>query len=120
MEVNVSRRKANHEGNGAVVEEPPVPATEASEAPRSEEEKVQPVHTLRLKNVRAAVWSNRTEAGAMYLNVTFSRSYRDSEGNWHTTESFGRDDLLYLAKVADLAHTRIWEQIQAGGGETPF
>jgi hypothetical protein len=116
----VSRKKANHEGNGAALEEPPVPATGAAEAPRSGEEKVQPVHTLRLKNVRAAVWLNRTEAGATYLNVTFSRSYRDQEGNWHTTESYGRDDLLLLAKVADLAHTWIWEQIQAGGGETPI
>lgn len=116
----MSKRRANHEGNGAVVEEPPVPPTEAADAPRSEEEKVQPVHTLRLKNVRAAVWSNRTEAGATYLNVTFSRSYRDQEGSWHTTESFGRDDLLLLAKVADQVHSWIWEQIQQNGGEIPF
>jgi hypothetical protein len=25
---------------------------------------------------------------------------------WNRTESFGRDDLLVLAKVADLAHTK--------------
>ena len=52
--------------------------------------------------------------------MTVSRSYRDQEGNWHTTESFGRDDLLLLAKVADLAHTWIWGEIQGGLAESPF
>ena len=118
----MSKRKANHEENGVAVEQPPTPSLEAAEAPQSEEEKVQPVHAIRLRNVRAAIWANRTEAGATYLNVTFSRSYRDQEGNWHTTESFGRDDLLLLAKVADFAHTWIWEQLQSSsnGPETPF
>ena len=116
----MSRRKSNHEENGDASEQPPVAVAEGAEAPQSEEEKVQPVYTTRLKNVRAAVWSNRTEAGTTYLNVTFSRSYRDQEGNWHTTESFGRDDLLLLAKLADQVHTWIWEQIQQNGGEVPF
>ena len=39
-------------------------------------------------------------------NVTFERSYKDGE-EWKTTTSFGRDDLLTLAKVADLAHSWI-------------
>ena len=40
-------------------------------------------------------------------SVTFSRIYRDAEGQWKTTQSFGRNDLLVLAKVADQAHSRI-------------
>ena len=118
----MSRRKANHEENGVAVEQPPTPSPEAAEAPQSEEEKVQPVHAIRLRNVRAAIWVEPDRGRCTYLNVTFSRSYRDQEGNWHTTESFGRDDLLLLAKVADLAHTWIWEQLQSGsnGPETPF
>ena len=40
-------------------------------------------------------------------NVAFSKSYRDADGQWKTTHSFGRDDLLVLAKVADQAHSRI-------------
>jgi hypothetical protein len=116
----MSRRKSNPEENGVAVDSPPVPAADGVDAPQPEEEKVQPIHAIRLKNVRAAIWVNRTEAGATYMNVTFSRSYRDQEGNWHTTESFGRDDLLLLAKVADVAHSWIWEQIQQSGGEVPF
>ena len=42
-------------------------------------------------------------------NVTFSKSYRDADGQWKTTQSFGRNDLLVLAKVADRAHSRIFE-----------
>lgn len=113
----MARRRNTNEEDGVVATEPESPG--AVDAVLPEEEKVQPVHAIRLKNVRGAIWSNRTESGT-FLNVTFSRSYRDQEGNWHTTESFGRDDLLLLAKIADLAHSWIWEQIQHGAGEIPF
>ena len=39
---------------------------------------------------------------------TFSRLYKDG-GQWKTTQSFGSNDLLVLAKVADRAHSRIFE-----------
>ena len=42
-------------------------------------------------------------------NVTFSRLYKDDAGEWKSTQSFGRNDLLVLAKVADLVHTRLFE-----------
>ena len=65
-----------------------------------------PVDEVRIGAVKAAIWRNETDNGSRY-NVTFSRSYRDSEGNWKSTSSFGRDDLLVVAKVADWAHSRI-------------
>jgi hypothetical protein len=82
-------------------------------------ERVQPVQAFRLRNVRAAIWANPGENGTTRYNVTVSRSYRDQEGNWHTSESFGRDDLLLLAKVADLAHTWIWGELQGGISDSP-
>ena len=42
---------------------------------------------------------------------TFSRLYKDGD-NWQSTESFGRDDLLLLAKVADQTHSWICAQTQ--------
>ena len=36
---------------------------------------------------------------------------------WQTSQSFGRSDLLLLAKVADLAHTRICPITQEPNGE---
>ncbi len=41
-------------------------------------------------------------------SVTFERLYRNGD-EWKVSRSFGRDDLLVLAKVADLAYSRILE-----------
>ena len=68
-----------------------------------------PVEEVRVGTVKAAIWPNPTESGAVRYNVTFSRIYKDADGNWKSTSSFGRDDLLVLAKVADQAHTKIFE-----------
>jgi hypothetical protein len=69
-----------------------------------------PVHEVRIGFVRASIWEN-TNGEVTRHNVTLCRFYKDKEGDqWKTTESFGRDDLLVLAKVADTAHTWICEQ----------
>ena len=67
-----------------------------------------PVAEVRIGRIKATVWRNVTEEGHPRHNVTFSRLYKDGE-EWKSTQSFGRNDLLVLAKVADLAHTRIFE-----------
>ena len=72
--------------------------------------KQKPVHELRLGSIKAAVWKNETESGVRY-NVTCNRLYKDGD-QWKSTDSFGRDDLLVLAKVADQAHSWIHEQSQ--------
>ena len=66
-----------------------------------------PVAEVRTGRVKAAIWRNETE-GRTRHNVTFSRLYKDRE-QWKTTQSFGSNDLLVLAKVADQAHSRIFE-----------
>ena len=53
-----------------------------------------PVAEVRVGAVKAAIWPNQTESGVVRHNVTFSRIYKDAEGNWKSTSSFGRDDLL--------------------------
>lgn len=67
-----------------------------------------PVHEIRLGKVKAAVWQNATENGLRF-NVTFSRIYKTEKG-WESSSSFGRDELPLVSKVADLAHTWIYEQ----------
>ena len=62
--------------------------------------------------IKAAIWENNNGKGARH-SVSFSRLYRQGE-EWKTTESFGRDDLLLLAKVADQSHTWIASQARAG------
>jgi len=75
---------------------------------QSEQNKLRPVAEVRLGGIRAAIWKNENEKGGAWYNATFERSYRD-EDKHRSSQSFGRDDLLALAKVADLAHTRIFE-----------
>ena len=70
-----------------------------------------PVDEVRFGAVKAAIWRNETDNGSRF-NVTFSRSYKNGDGNWKSTSSFRRDDLLVVAKLADRAHSRIF-QIQA-------
>ena len=61
---------------------------------------------VRIGAVKAAIWQNQAGDRTLY-NVTFSKSYCDADGQWKTTQGFGRNDLLVLAKVADRAHSRI-------------
>lgn len=74
--------------------------------------KIQPAEQVRIGSVKAAIWRNETEKGT-FFNVTFERLYKIEEGQWQSANSFGRDDLLLLAKVANATHTRILELIAA-------
>ena len=42
-------------------------------------------------------------------NVSVSRIYKDGD-DWKQSDSFGRDDLLLVAKALGMAHTWIFEQ----------
>ena len=74
------------------------------------------MHEVRLGRVKAAIWANETEHGVRY-SATLSRVYKDRDGKWQTSDSFGRDELLVLAKVCDLAHSWICETTN---GDVPF
>lgn len=71
--------------------------------------KPQPADHVRLGSISAAIWANETEKGVRY-GVSFERLYKDPQsGKWKSSATFNRDDLLVLAKVSDLAHSRIHE-----------
>lgn len=77
-----------------------------------------PVHEVRLGRIKAAVWANETDQGVRH-NVTLSRIYKDGD-SWKSTESFSRDDLPLVSKVADMAHTWIFEQNGTANSEERF
>ena len=79
--------------------------------------KNRPVHEIRMGAIKASVWLNNFGETSRH-NVTLSRSYKDGD-QWRTTESFGRDDLLVVAKLADQAHTWICAQRNATSGANP-
>lgn len=75
-----------------------------------------PVKTLRLGRIKAAIWENSADQRTFY-NVTFARAYMDEEKKWHDSDSYGRDDLLLLSKLADQAHTFICDRMSSQRGE---
>ena len=66
-----------------------------------------PIDEVKLGRIVAAIWRNHSDKGVRF-NVTLSRIYKIGP-DWKRSDSFGRDDLLLLSKVADLAHGRIHE-----------
>lgn len=78
-------------------------------APASEA-RVKPIHEIRFGRIKAAIWANQTEAGVRH-NVTISRLYKDGD-TWKRSDSFGREDLPLVMKVADMAHTWIFQHGQ--------
>jgi hypothetical protein len=63
-----------------------------------------PVHEERIGRICAAVWEHSDGNGKVWYNVTFSRIYKTDGGQWARSESFGKNDLPLLVKVADRVH----------------
>ena len=79
-------------------------------------EKKRPVHEVRMGRIRAAIWENPTDNGVRH-NVTISRLYKDGE-DWKDSTSFGREDLLLVGKVVDVAHSWIYLETGGAGDQT--
>jgi hypothetical protein len=77
-----------------------------------------PAHTLRLGTLQAAIWCNAGQHGHFY-NVTFERRYRDAQEEWQSSASYGRDDLLLLAKLADQAHSWVCDRLSQEREQAP-
>ena len=69
-----------------------------------------PVKTFRLGRIKAAVWENEADQ-KKFFNVTFARTYMDEARSFSDTDSYGRDDLPLVAKLADQAHTFIFVRL---------
>ena len=70
-------------------------------------------HEIRIGRIKAVIWPNETSVGLRH-NVQLQRLYRtEGSEDWQTSDSFGRDDLLVVVKVADMAHSWIHEQRQS-------
>jgi len=61
-----------------------------------------PVHEIRIGRIVAAIWKNESPHGTRH-SVTLSKIYKDATDKWQRTDSFWRDDLPIVEKVADLA-----------------
>jgi hypothetical protein len=70
-----------------------------------------PVHEIRMGRIKVTIWGNETDSGSFRHNVQLRRIYKDGD-EWKQSDSFGREDLPLVAKVADLAHTWIHQRAQ--------
>ena len=82
---------------------------------KTAEAKKGPIDEIRVNGCKVTVWENKTDKGVRH-NVTIQRIYRDGE-QWKTSDSFGRDDLPLVIKVADLAHTWIFHNVHPENGQ---
>ncbi len=69
-----------------------------------------PATSFRCGSVNAAIWENTGEKGP-FFSVTFSRPYKDAEGNWKNSTSYGLNDLDAMSSVAEMAKS--WVRRQA-------
>ena len=75
---------------------------------KQQKEKQKPAHEIRIGRIKATIWANQTTDDRTFHSVVLCRIYKDKDDDqWKSTDSFGRDDLLVLAKVADQAHSWI-------------
>jgi hypothetical protein len=61
-----------------------------------------PVASVSFGDVTGNVWENERKDGKNFYNATFERTYRDTEGNERTSNSFGVSQLGDLRKAADV------------------
>ena len=64
------------------------------------------------RGIKSKVWMNTGKKGTWY-NVTFTRCYRDDDGEFQDSDSYSRDDLLHLARAAEKAFDHINEQLHS-------
>ena len=62
-----------------------------------------PASTLRDGNLKASIWQNEGERGT-YYSTTFSKTYKDEQGQFQETQSFSQNDLLRISELARQAH----------------
>lgn len=67
-----------------------------------------PVHEIRLNRVKLAIWQNQGQNGA-YFSISVSRVFKKDD-DWQRSDTLQANDLLALAKAADLADSWIREQ----------
>jgi hypothetical protein len=66
------------------------------------------IQEIRLGAIKCSIFCRNTRMGDHYT-VSIARLYKNGD-RWQESTRFGRDDLLLLAKVSDLAHSWIFAQ----------
>jgi len=77
---------------------------------KQNEEKTMPEHKIRFGCIKATIWKNIIKSGKQeieVLNTSIEKSYKDSDDNWKTTNSYNVNDLPKLIAAATEAYIKI-------------
>ena len=82
----------------------------------------QPLARFRAGQISCAIWENEINVSGTVktvLKAGVSRRYKDRDGNWKSSSSFGRNEILLAIHCLRQAVARIIEeeQTQSGNGE---
>ncbi len=75
----------------------------------------QPVKKFRAGQVSAAIWENQTTVNGRQvtmLKTTIERRYKDKDGNWKSSNSFGRNEIQLARHVLQQAFEAILDEEQ--------
>jgi hypothetical protein len=81
------------------------PVLKRKERTMSSKTENRPVEKIRVGGVQLSIFRNEGEKGP-YYKAELEHSYK-RDGSWHATNSYGRRDLINLAKAALLADSVI-------------
>lgn len=59
-----------------------------------------PVKKFNLGSVECTVWEKSTQDGKIFYQYSFSKKYKNAEGQWRNTSSFNKSDLAVLSSLA--------------------
>ena len=68
-----------------------------------------PAHVVLFGPIKVTIWRNQNGQTGQHFTAAPVRLYKNGD-KWVESQRFYRDDLLLLAKAADVAHTWICEQ----------
>jgi len=78
-----------------------------------------PVARIKAGQVSAAVWENQVqtrEGGVTILKASVQRRYKDKNGQWQSTTSFGRNEIPLAIHCLQKAFEKIIEMQNEDGG----
>lgn len=67
-------------------------------------DKKTPVQKFRAGTISASIWDNMSKDGSPFRSVSFEKGYKNSKGEWQTTNSLGVTDLPKAIVVLSKAY----------------
>ena len=81
----------------------------------------QPIKKIRVGQVACAIWKNETVVNGKsvaLLKTSVERRYKDSNGDWKSSSSFGRNELLLVVHCLQKAFDAVVELEQQENKES--